>query len=350
MKNILVTGGLGVMGSKFIESLAKDPNNNITCLDAAEQPRNHLTKKILLTKFNVDKVTFIEQRMETAPMDMLVASNDLIIHAGAHTGIPHSAQVPDDDWKSNVDATRAILEALRKSINKPPTVMLASIKPYKVDDIPCHEEKTRMVWNDSNLVGIDEKWELGPDEPYAASKMAQTALVMAYGRSYDLPVTVYRCSNLYGPGLCKGPIHGWLTWFCIAAALGLRIQLQGNGKQMRDMLFADDVLSAVLAGEKYIEQMKGEVYNIGGGKDNTISCIEAVTYLKSLGYFPNDDSVIWGPGRQHEDMIVIADYSKINKLTGWAPTVGVKQGIKSILDFSTKHKEEMLKIYAHLKL
>ena len=187
MKNILITGGLGVIGSRCIELLYQKRNCKITCLDAAEQPRHYITKSILLKK--CPDVRFIEERIEKSnAMDSLVASHDLIIHAGAHTGIPHSEQVPDDDWHSNVDASRIILESLRKSINKPTTVMLSSVKPYKVDNIPCHEENTRMVWDDSSLVGINENWLLEPDEPYAASKMAQTALVSAYGKSYNLPV------------------------------------------------------------------------------------------------------------------------------------------------------------------
>lgn len=244
MSTWFVTGGLGVIGSKFVEIIINKGDKSII-LDAAEEPRNIWIADKLKSKFK-DRVEIITSRLEKEPLDEIIKKSDAILHAAAHTGIPHSTDFPSDDWISNVDATRLLLESIRKTKPNTPTIMLSSVKPYKTDHIKCKPGKSRMIWND-NFNGIDESVILEPDEPYAASKMAQSALGMAYGRTYNIPVTVLRCSNLYGDAPCHGPRHGWLTWFCISAALDWHIELQGSGVQTRDMLFSNDVASAVLA-------------------------------------------------------------------------------------------------------
>lgn len=339
----LVTGGLGVVGSRFVELVASN-GDNVTIIDCAEEPRNLWTLDRLNAKFG-DLITTHKMRVENTDFTPLLKNHDAVLHAAAHTGIPHSEKDPNDDWISNVDATRNILEAMRKSQSTVPVVMLSSVKPYRVHDIPCYESDGRILPNPTSryFFGVDETCLLEPDEPYAASKMAQSALAMAYGRTYDLSVVVLRCSNLYGDAPCHGPRHGWLTWFCISAILGIEIELQGSGCQTRDMLFSDDVASATHAALKNIDKIRGNVYNIGGGSLNTISCLQAVALIRRI--LGREIPTKQGPGRKNEDMLFLTNHQRFTAATDWKPSVNVEQGIRKILIWAESHKEELRSVY-----
>lgn len=336
----LVTGGLGVVGSRFVEVVIRS-GHTATIVDAAEEPRNDWMQRQLEAQFG-DLVTVIRQRVEKTDFSRLLPTHDAVLHAAAHTGIPHSEKDPHDDWVSNVEASRHILEHMRAAgSSSPPAVMLSSVKPYRVHDLPSRVEGDRTVLDDAYASGINETCLLEPDEPYAASKMAQSALVMAYARTYNLPVTVLRCSNLYGDAPCHGPRHGWLTWFCISAALGRPLEIQGSGFQTRDMLFSDDVATAVLASIANIGKVSGNVYNIGGGLDFSISVLEAV---KLISKFSSVD-FRRGPGRRNEDMIFIADYSKFRSATGWIPQIPVERGVQRVLQWAQSNVNDLRVLY-----
>lgn len=272
-----------------------------------------------------------------------------MLHAAAYTGIPASATNPTADWSDNVDATLVLLEALRNSPKRPKTVVLSSVKPYSLKGFNATPLKTRFAllqwvesaeeWFDDGAV--DESCPLDPDEPYAASKMAQSAACVAYARSYDLPLTVFRCSNLYGPAPCHGARHGWLTWFCISAALRWSIEIQGTGKQTRDMLHARDVRSAVLHAAERMDVCAGELFNLGGGSANTISVIEAARELEKL----SGCMLTSAPGRRFEDDVFVTDTTKFRETTGWEPRVGVQSGLRHVYEWAVEHREELAEIY-----
>jgi CDP-paratose 2-epimerase len=329
---VFITGGLGVIGSYFANMMSKE--HELTILDSAEEHRNHFIKNHLS-----QNIEFRIEKLETADLSN-IGDYDLVMHAAAHTGIPHSIIDPQRDWTDNVDATKHLLDAIRTAKKAPNTVVLSSVKPYKTDN-DCEIVGDRYVWKNKRT-GLNETTELEPDEPYAASKMAQSALCMAYARSYNLPITVFRCSNLYGPAPSHGPRHGWLTWLCLAAVLDRPIEIQGTGCQVRDMLFASDVGSAVLAANEHMTNLRGKVYNIGGGIENSISVKEAAGMIKSI--LPNT-KITQGEGRKHEDLIFITDYTRFNTITGWKPKMNVKDGIQSIISWALENKKELQDAY-----
>jgi CDP-paratose 2-epimerase len=323
---VLVTGGLGVIGSAVVSHYLAQ-GDQVTVIDAAEEPRN-LWIEHRLRQSKKGMLLVYRERLETAFLDDLVAKMNCIVHAAAHTGIPHSSLDPTDDWVSNVDATRHLLEALRRNDAHVPTVLMSSVKPY-------------FVPKDLTGPGVNELMPLIPDEPYAASKMAQSGLGMAYARAYDLPVTVLRFSNLYGPAPCHGPRHGWLTWFCISAAIGRPLEVQGGGQQRRDMLYATDVVQAIDKALFHMSTTRGEVFNVGGGPDRVVSVVQAATYIaKRTGI-----GIVNGPGRKNEDLIFYTDYRKFEKATGWEPGAGVYEGMDRVLAWAAENRVELKQLY-----
>lgn len=326
---VLVTGGLGVIGSTIARRLI-EAGHDIAVLDAAESPRNSWIETELV-KVGVDPLSIRHTRIEaidiTGDMDLL-REVDAVIHCAASTGIPHSVLNPDDDWRSNVDATRVLLEALRK--HPVPTVVLSSVKPYAVP----HDIVARG--------GLREDDQLYSDEPYAASKASQVHLCTAYARSYDLPIVTFRCSNLYGPAPCHGPRHGWLTWFAICAAIGRPLEVQGTGKQTRDMLHADDVYAACVAAIENARRLSGKVFNLGGGYSNRISVAEAAAELVAMA---GTGEVRTAPARAMDDDHVFANTGAFLKQTGWRPLVGVRDGMRQVFEWAREHRYELTKLY-----
>jgi CDP-paratose 2-epimerase len=320
---VLVTGGLGVIGSSIARKLLA-AGHEVAIVDAAEQQRNRWVWKSLPVGASA---ILYDHRVEEG-VSYYVDKCDAVIHAAASTGIPWSVEHPDDDWRSNVDATRMLLEALRK--HPVPTVVLSSVKPYRVDPLPAH--------------GLDESVPLEPDEPYASSKATQSMLCMAYAKSYGLPVVTFRCSNLYGPAPCHGPRHGWLTWMCISAAIGRPLEVQGDGTQSRDMLHADDVYSACMSALVQAKELRGEVFNLGGGYRNVVSVGEVAKLLHEL----TGVEVKSGPARAMDDKHVFADTLKFNRATGWEPKVSVSDGIREVLAWAQANKAELAKLYAEV--
>ncbi len=338
---IFVTGGLGVVGSHIVRILHAQ-GHQLFVFDAAEKPRNEwIAARLQILR---PEIAIFRGRMEDPRMvDALsvAAECDLVIHAAASTGIPHSADDPNDDWNSNVEATRALLEIFRELKKAPTTVVFSSVKPYGLADLKIMSTKSRYALMRLGDLGVSESYPLEPDEPYAASKMAQSALVTAYARSYDMPLTTLRFSNLYGPAPCHGPRHGWLTWFCISAAIGRPLEVQGDGLQTRDMLFVTDICTAVMKAAASINKTRGKVFNVGGGKINTISVIEAAEALHSLVGI----EIKRGPGRKHEDLLFVTDHSAFTTATGWRPSVAPKAGMAEILNWARENRESLTKLY-----
>lgn len=324
-----VTGGLGVIGSLIAKSKAR--TGHVEIIDDGVAPRNRANA--------FDECELVSYRLGTHD-DVIELHGDRILNAAASTGIPYSTREPLDDWSRNVDGTLEVLEAL---VEKPrPTVILSSVKPYATTGLTALERLDHY-----NLSGraIDESCLLAPDEPYAASKASQSLIAQAYARSYDLPIVVFRCSNLFGPACCHGARHGWLTYFCIQAALGRTIEIQGTGKQTRDMLFWSDVesacdyaWSAVAAGD--IEN--GRIYNLGGGSDNLISPLQAVEELRKLGA---SFDVRSGPGREHEDMLFCTDSSAAIRELGWERKVSVRDGLAEVYEWAKAQRDVLAEVY-----
>jgi CDP-paratose 2-epimerase len=330
-----ITGGLGVIGSCITRSRVKE-GDMVAVVDDGQDARHVLNGDAIGAEIHGAKLG--EFTLPALP------SCDRLLHAAASTGIPYSGAQPLDDWTRNVDGTLEVLTHLRKSERPVPTVVLSSVKPYGLAGLYSMEREGRYELSGS---GVSEAAPLEPDEVYAASKAAQSMVCRAYARTYGLPLVVFRCSNLYGPAAPHGARHGWLTWLCIRAALGWTIEIQGSGKQTRDMLFWSDVLSAAKLAWAALEagtpDMRGEIFNLGGGSDNMISVLEAVAQLRSLGA---RFEVKYAPGREHEDMLFVTDTTKFRERTGWVPQVRVGDGIAQIYEWACANRDALAEVYA----
>jgi CDP-paratose 2-epimerase len=174
--------------------------------------------------------------------------------------------------------------------------------------------------------------------PYGCSKGTADQYVLDYARSYGLATAVFRMSCIYGPHQHGTEDQGWLAHFMIRAGDGQPITIYGDGKQVRDGLFVEDLVDAFLIAEQRLPDIAGQAFNIGGGPENTLSLMELIDRIAALnGRRPALDFGDWRVGDQRW---YVSDIRKFHRLTGWSPRVGVAEGVRRLHGWLTASREE----------
>jgi CDP-paratose 2-epimerase len=206
-----------------------------------------------------------------------------------------------------------------------------------MDEVELIEEATR--WRYKDLVhGASEAQPLDFHSPYGCSKGAGDQYVRDYARIYGLKSVVFRQSAIYGTRQFGVEDQGWVAWFVIAAVMDRPITIYGDGKQVRDMLWVEDLTEAYDLAIEKIDMVKGEVFNMGGGAQNTISVwTEFAPKLEKLlaekiEYARGD----WRPGDQR---VFYADIRKAEKELGWKPKTNIEDGIQMLFDWVKSNKD-----------
>ncbi|MGE3784702.1 MAG: NAD-dependent epimerase/dehydratase family protein, partial [Alphaproteobacteria bacterium] len=240
---------------------------------------------------------------------------------------------PADDFAVTAGATLELLETLRRRGGAAGMIFTSTNKVYgAIDDIELAEENSRYVpAGEFAETGIAESRRLQFHSPYGCSKGAADQYVLDYARSYGLPTAVFRMSCIYGPHQHGTEDQGWVAHFLIRAIQGRPITIYGNGKQVRDLLFVDDLVGALMLVEQRLDEAAGRAFNIGGGPDNTISLLELIGQIAALhGEKPAVEFADWRVGDQRW---YVSDSTSFNRATGWRPRVGVADGIRRLHDW-----------------
>ena len=219
-----------------------------------------------------------------------------------------------------------------------PVILYASTnKVYGgMDDVKVVEEATRWRYADLPL-GCPETQPLDFHSPYGCSKGTGDQYVRDYARIYDLPTVVLRQSCIYGPRQFGVEDQGWVAWMMIAAVTGRPLTIYGDGKQIRDVLHVDDLLNAYDSAIAKIDTLQGQVYNLGGGPENTMSIwTEFGPLLEKLLGRPVP--VVRGDWRPGDQKVFVADIRKAGRELGWKPEVGVEQGVGMLFEWVRKNK------------
>jgi CDP-paratose 2-epimerase len=264
-------------------------------------------------------------------------SADVIVHLAGQVAVTTSVVDPRDDFESNALGTFNVLEAARASGRNPIFIYASTNKVYGgMEDVELFEEPTR--WRYKDLIqGCPETHPLDFHSPYGCSKGTGDQYVRDYSRIYGLRSIVYRQSCIYGTRQFGIEDQGWVAWFIIAAVTGKPITIYGDGKQVRDILFVDDLLNAYDLAVEKIDVAKGQVYNLGGGPKNVMSVwAEFQPRLESLLGKPLQVSRgDWRPGDQR---VFYADIRKAEKELRWKPAVNVDEGVQKLFDWVKKNK------------
>jgi CDP-paratose 2-epimerase len=263
---------------------------------------------------------------------------DVIYHLAGQVAVTTSVLDPRDDFENNALGTFNTLEAARAAGHHPIFIYASTNKVYGgMDDVAVVERATRYEYRDLPN-GVSEHQPLDFHSPYGCSKGAGDQYVRDYARIYGLRTVVMRQSCIYGARQFGIEDQGWIAWFIIAAVTGKPITIYGDGKQVRDILFVTDLLDAYQAAIDRIDVVAGQVYNIGGGSENTLSVwVELGPMLEELlGRKVEVSRGDWRPGDQH---ICIMDTRKAQRELGWRPQVGVAEGVRRLYEWVAQNKE-----------
>lgn len=269
-------------------------------------------------------------------LEEVVGGLDLIYHLAAQVAVTTSVLDPREDFEINALGTLNVLEAARRFKNEPIILFTSTNKVYgALDDVGVEDQGSR--YDFANMEGVSESYPLDFHSPYGCSKGAADQYVRDYARIYGLPTIVFRMSCIYGPRQFGNEDQGWLAHFLISALLGHPITIYGDGKQVRDILHIDDLLAAFESAVEEVEVARGQVYNIGGGQENTISVwVEFKEILAELlGHPVEAEFSDWRPGDQR---VYISDISKARQELKWTPQVSVREGVKRLFDWVAIHR------------
>lgn len=337
-KRIVVTGGAGFVGSNLTQNLLRE-GYEVTVFDALTRAGAHRNLAWLQRESN--RLRFIkgDVRDREAVKDA-VQEADVIYHLAGQVAVTSSVTDPRADFETNALGTLNVLEAARQSGRQPVIVFTSTNKVYGgMEDVPVVEDKTRYRFTDGSL-GIAETRPLDFHSPYGCSKGAADQYVRDYARMYDLPTVVFRMSCIYGPRQYGTEDQGWVAHFILSVMAGKKITIYGNGKQVRDILFVEDLVRAFKIAADKIDQTAGQVFNIGGGHSNTISIwSEFGQLLEELGGRRIEVAFdAWRPGDQP---CYVSEIQKASNIMGWRPLIDKETGIRRLWDWARSNVDAM---------
>jgi CDP-paratose 2-epimerase len=337
-RSVLIFGGAGFIGSNWAHHLLKNTDAKIHVFD------NLLRSGV---RYNLDslrreaqgtgrlKVTVGDVR-EAAAVERAVRDATEIYQFAAQVAVTTSVADPRTDIDINLRGTFNVLEAARKSGNKPFVLFTSTNKVYgELTTYQLVSNRTRYSFKDT--LGVSEEQPLDFHSPYGCSKGAADQYVHDYARIYDLPTVVFRMSCIAGPRQFGNEDQGWVAHFLYTAMRRTPLVIYGNGKQVRDVLCVDDLVRAFEAVRSQIGTTRGQIYNVGGGSENTTSLLELMSEIeKLLGYkvpYVKDDP------RPGDQLVYVTDCSKIKRHTGWKPELSVKQTLLRIQDWWKENRD-----------
>ena len=257
-----------------------------------------------------------------------------IYHFAAQVAVTTSLVDPFLDFDVNAKGTLNLLEAVRSCADPPSVLFTSTNKVYgHLEDVGLEKRATRYEPSDAMLrrQGISEARCLEFHSPYGCSKGVAEQYVLDYARTFGLRTVVFRMSCIYGPHQFGTEDQGWVAHFLIAALAGRPLTIYGDGLQVRDILFVDDLVEAMLLAQANAAPLAGQAFNIGGGPANTTSLVELLDLVGDLtGDRPLAEVQGWRPADQR---YYVSDTRKFQQATGWRPRTSVREGVTRLCDW-----------------
>jgi CDP-paratose 2-epimerase len=336
-QNYFVTGGAGFIGSNYINRLL-ERGEKVTIYDNLSRAGARRNLDWLKEKFGDNAVRLVVGDVrDAALLTDSCREADVIVHLAAQVAVTTSVVQPREDFEVNALGTFNVVEAARLSDRQPAVLYASTNKVYGgMEDVKVVERETRWEYEDLPF-GCSESQPLDFHSPYGCSKGTGDQYVRDYARIYGLRSVVFRQSCIYGPRQFGVEDQGWVAWMVIAAVTGRQITIYGDGKQIRDVLWVDDLLDAYDAALLHIDRVKGQVYNLGGGPGNTMSIwTEFGPMLEGL--LGTKIPVARGDWRPGDQRVFVADIRKAEREFGWKPKVGVEEGVGRLFEWVNENK------------
>lgn len=335
---VLITGGCGFLGTNVAEHACRK-GWDVTLLDNMSREGTEFNWSWLQSKYKKNLTLYRMDIRDSYSIQQLVSdlTPDVIFHFAGQVAMTTSLKNPRLDYDVNIGGTLNILEAVR--CYSPNSVVLYSStnKVYGNLEGCSYRELELRYENLSFPRGLSEDQTIAFATPYGCSKGGADQYVLDYSHTFGLKTIVFRHSSVFGTRQYSTFDQGWIGWFVHLALLERQGKLSepftinGNGKQVRDVLFSSDLVSCYFTALENVDQISGQVFNIGGGIKNSISLLELFQFLRK-------ELSIEMPFREldfrsNDQKWFVAGIDKMNKLTGWAPKIAKQDGLLAMIDW-----------------
>jgi len=331
---ILVTGGAGFVGSNLAsEAIARGYEVVVfDDLSRAGTPANLAWLRTL------GPFEFVHGDVRVGTdVERVVASlrPEMVFHLAGQVAMTTSVRDPLRDFDTNARGTVNVLEAVRRHVPEAAVLYSSTNKVYgDLDDLAYDELRSRWVARDYPR-GFDESVPFRPTTPYGNSKACADLYMQDYARMYGLRTVVFRHSSIYGGRQLATYDQGWIGWFAdrtLDHAAGAQddVTISGDGKQVRDALHVDDVVRLYFAAAERAAEAAGQVFNIGGGMESSVSILELLDKLGTIVGARLPVRPI--EARKSDQRVFVADHARATAAFGWRPAIGVDDGLARTME------------------
>ena len=330
----LITGGCGFVGSNLAAEVLSR-NEELIVFDNLFRFGSSKNLDWLKTKGKFKFYPFDIQNLNDVETVIKNEKPDVIFHLAGQVAMTTSIENPRLDFEINVVGTFNLLDSIRKY--SPNTVVLysSSNKVYgDFNQLTFIENETRYECIEFPN-GFSESLPLDFQSPYGCSKGSADQYLSDFGRIFGIKTVVFRHSSMYGGNQNSTVDQGWIGWFCQKATeikkgiITDSITISGSGKQVRDVLHVDDVVSLYFGAVNNFDMVSGKAFNVGGGMINSLSLIELFSHLEKVLKVEIRTKHL--PPRVSDQLVFVADNENIEKAIGWTPQVSYSEGIAKVV-------------------
>lgn len=339
----LITGGCGFLGSNVASEVLKK-GEELFIYDNMSRVGGDKNLQWLKTQGNFEFLQADTSFYNTLSCAVRNFKPDVIYHFAGQVAMTTSIQNPRKDFETNALGSFNLLEAVREAKINPVIIYSSTNKVYgDLENFSYTENETRYLCPQKPN-GFDERITLDFHSPYGCSKGAADQYMLDYARIFGLRTIVFRHSSMYGARQFGTFDQGWISWFCQQALETKKnpkhtFTISGDGKQVRDVLHARDMVRLYLNAPKHIESACGKAFNIGGGMQNSLSLLELFSLLeKELSVKLNFTKL---PPRESDQKIFVADIARAKEVFGWQPEVGKEAGVGQMLKWLEKEEQPL---------
>jgi CDP-paratose 2-epimerase len=332
-KPVLITGGAGFIGTNVAHRFL-NAGQRVVIYDNLSRPGVEKNVEWLRREHGSLVDVIVGDVRDGDTLRRVTHDVSRVFHFAAQVAVTTSLDNPMEDFEINARGTLNLLEALRALPTPPPLIFTSTNKVYgHMADVPLRVRAGRYEPADSQLRehGFSEERGVHFHSPYGCSKGCAEQYVLDYAKTFGMPTVVFRMSCIYGLHQFGNEDQGWVAHFLIRALEKQGITIYGNGRQVRDVLFVDDLVEAFLLAHQNIDKLSGEVFNMGGGSQNTTSLLELLDSIEALhGSRPEVSLEEWRPADQQ---YYVSDTRKFAAATSWRPQVPVREGIQRLYEW-----------------
>lgn len=332
----LITGGCGFIGSNLAAEVLKR-GEELVVFDNLFRFGSSLNLEWLKEKGEFKYYPFDIRNLNDIETVIKSEKPDVVFHLAGQVAMTTSISNPRLDFEINTMGTFNLLDSIRKYSPNTMVLYSSSNKVYgDFEELTFEEKETRFTCKEYPN-GFDESLPLSFHSPYGCSKGAADQYLLDFNRIHGIKTVVFRHSSMYGGNQHSTIDQGWIGWFC-QKAIDIKnnvpnneFTISGSGKQVRDVLHAEDVVSLYFSSVESIEKVNGKAFNIGGGIQNSLSLLELFNYLEEILNIKMNFNRL--PPRESDQLVFIADNTKITKLTTWSPKVKTKEGLIKMIEW-----------------